>query len=237
MVLNGRHSRNVSATAAAAGRIYADCRRPIVKRVLPLLLLLVLTAACASTGNIDPEEPRRVVGTENDVRIDAEVFGERITAASTVAVRYVITNQRTTPIAVADIISASSYDEETRTITIDVGSEVPGNELLPRLITIAPGEKKNFATSAHMRIPVPSGGRPGARSFPAALRIKLNFLGGDLTPFQPLLVMTQKALNDRALADALFTTWVEMNEVVYTNAIPMRWEGPRDERGSAGSPF
>lgn len=166
-----------------------------------LLLLALLAGGCASTRTIDPEEPRRIVGTENDVRIDAEVFGEKISAASAVPIRYEITNQRSTPIAVADMVSASSYDPDTRTITVDIGSEVPGTELLPRLIAIAPGEKKSFSTSARVRMLMPGAGRSG--NVPAALRIKLSFLGGDLTVFQPLLAMTQKALNDRALAHAL----------------------------------
>lgn len=209
-----------------------------MKRSIPLLLLAVLAAGCASSGTVvNPEEPRRVVGTENDVRIDAQVFGEKISAATALPIRYEITNQRNTPIAVADIVPHSSYDEETRTITIDLGSEVPGTELLPRLITIAPGEKKSFSTAARVRIAMPGDVRSLAAGIPATLRIKLNFLGGELNPFEPLLTMTQKAINDRTLADALFPTWVEMNEVVYTNAIPMRWEGMRAERGAASSRF
>lgn len=207
------------------------------RSVLPLLLILLATGCASTARSIDPDEPRRVVGTENDVRIDAEVFGDKITGAASVPVRYEITNQRATPIAVADMVTASSYDEETRTVTVDIGSEVPGNELLPRLITIAPGEKKSFSTTARVRMRLPIGGRGSVASFPAALRIKLNFLGGDLTPFGRLLTITEKAISDRALADALFSTWVEMNEVVYTNSIPMRWEGLRTERGEAASRF
>lgn len=205
------------------------------RSVLPLLLILLATGCASST--IDPDEPRRVVGTENDVRIDAEVIGERVSAASALPLRYEITNQRSTPIAVADIVPATSYDEETRVITVDLGSEVPGNELLPRLITIAPGEKKSFAATARVRLVRPTGTMRAQAGAPNALRIKLNFLGGDLKPFEALMTMTQKALSDRALADALFSTWLETNEVVYTNAIPMRWEGPRAERGQASSRF
>jgi hypothetical protein len=203
-----------------------------------LLLLIVLATGCASSVTIDPEEPRRIVGTENDVRIDAEVFGDKLTAASTVPVRYEITNQRSTTIAVADIMADSSYDEETQTVTVNVGSEVPGNELLPRLIAIAPGEKKSFTTSARLRFAMPVAGQGARARLPNALRIKLNFLGGDLREFSQLLSMTQKALNDPKLADELFPKWLEMNEAVYTNAVPMRWEGLRPtERGQASSRF
>ena len=58
-----------------------------------------------------------------------------------VAIAYTITNQRENTIAVADLVPVSSFDNETRTITVHIGSEVPGEILLPRLITIAPGDK------------------------------------------------------------------------------------------------
>ena len=186
-----------------------------------LLLIALVTAACA-TPRIDMNEPRRVVGTENDVRVDAEIEGDRLTGSMTLPFRYEITNLRPDPIAVADLVPEASYDAETQTVTVGVGSEVPGNQLLPKLITIAPGEKKSFATTARIRLLMPPPGSIHAR-YPNALRIKVNFLGGDLKPFAKLVEMKEKALVDPALADSLFSKWVEGTEVVYTNAVPMSW--------------
>lgn len=192
----------------------------------PLRLLLIsfiaLVAGC-QTANVDMEEPRRIVGTESNVRVDAQIPTENLSYSQRLVIRYDITNMRPNPIAVADIVPEATFDPETRMVTIAIGSEVPGERLVPRLIAIAPGEKKSFTSSTQVTINLPpsAGYSPFARP-PNALRVKVNFLG-DTEPFAKLLSMTEKAVDDRRLADELFPTWVQKNETVYTNVIPMRW--------------
>jgi len=173
-----------------------------------------------------------VVGTDNDVRIDAEVFGDELGSSVTLPLKYDITNSRQAAIAIADLIPETTYDEETGTVTISIGSEVPGATLLPHLISIKPGEKKSFSAIARVTILLPSGA-PVAR-IPRALRLKVNFLD-DTAQFETLITMPEKGLYDPRLADELFPKWLERNETVYTNALPMRWSAPPPEEPTAPS--
>jgi hypothetical protein len=193
-----------------------------VKRA-SIALLLFIVAACSSTKPVDMKEPRRVVGTDNDVRIDAEVYGDTLTPNTSIPIKYDITNNRSTTILVADLLLQATYDPDTQTVTVDIGSEIPGEEFLPRLISIPSGGKKSFSGSVHVAIMT----NPAATPFvprPNALKIRVNFLG-DPKPFTKLIDIPEKAVRDPELAAALFPKWVEQNETVVTNALPMRWRG------------
>jgi len=182
---------------------------------------LVLSAACSSTNTVDMQEPRRVVGTESAVRVDAEITDD-YRGGAPVAITYEITNQRGTAIAVADMVPETSWDGETRTLTVGIGSEVPGETFLPRLIRIGPGEKKSFTTTARIGRIIPSASADPRAESTALLRLKVNFLGGDTTPFADLMAMEAKGIADRKRADELFPLWLQQNEVVYTNAVPVQ---------------
>ena len=189
------------------------------KSLLPAVLLVL--AGCASSPSVDMEEPHRVVGTENNVRIDAQIFGERLSETARIPIKYDITNERDQTIAIADLIPEVDYDPETQTVTVSIGSEVPGLEFVPRLITIPPGEKRSFSAVARMNIAVARTVTPNSR-FPNALRLKLNFLG-DTSRFEQLIGITERSVRSPELANELFPIWLERNETVYTSAVPMRW--------------
>ena len=199
----------------------------VMKRIV--FALTLLAAACSSTsppapasttGKIDMKEARRMVGTENNVRVDAEIYGEDLVQGASIAIKYDVTNQRAQPILIADLIPQANYDPDTRTVTIDIGSEIPGEEFLPRLISIPSGARRSFNGGAHIniRMPMQSPWTPK----PRALQLRVNFLG-DTTPFLRLIDIPEKAVRDRQLAAELFPKWVEGNETVTTNALPMRW--------------
>lgn len=184
------------------------------------VLLSLGLIGCASTA-VDMAEPRRIVGTLDSVRIDAQVSVDQVSPGTHIPITYEITNQRDKAIAVAELLPDTSYDAESHTFTVSIGSEVPGNTMLPRLVVIEPGEKKTFSTMARVIYVVPPRGDPQDRA-PAGFRLKLNFLG-DTEPFRELIGIKEVAVSDAKLADVLFPLWLERNEVVYTNAIPMRW--------------
>jgi len=185
-------------------------------------LSLILVAACASAP-VNMKEPRRLVGTESDVRIDAEIIGDVLSPAERLPIKYEITNNRATPIAFADLVPETTYDPDTQTLTVALGAEVPGEQLLPRLLLIAPGEKKTFTTNAGVKVVMPGGPSPFVR-FPNSMRVKLSFLG-DPKPFVKLINIPERAVHDPQLANELFPKWVEGLESVYTNTLPMRWAG------------
>ncbi|HEX7829164.1 MAG TPA: hypothetical protein VF787_05885 [Thermoanaerobaculia bacterium] len=199
------------------------------------LLLLVAATGCASVAPVNMDASRRVVGTESAVRIDAEVVGDEMRVGVPLPITYEVTNHRAEVIAIADIVPETTFDAESNTLTVNIGSEVPGATLLPRLIAIAPGEKKTFSTTARIAgVLTRPTANPNQRQL-LALRLKVNFLG-DTTGFEDLVQMTEKAVADSKRADAVFPVWLERNEAVYTNTIPMRWMGRAADATSANPP-
>ncbi len=209
-------------------RTVAGLRKAInpLERTKPALILCFVLAACMSTKPVNMAEPRRVVGTESDVRVDAEVYGDRLGPNVTLPLKYDVTNHRKTTILIADLLPESTYDPETHMVTISIGSEIPGEQVLPRLIPIRPGERRSFSTAAHVVIVVNATSPFLPR--PNALRLKLNFLG-DPVPFEKLISIPEKAIHDPELAAQLFPKWVEGNETVITNVLPMRWVATVEE--------
>jgi len=170
-------------------------------------------------------EPRRLVATDNDVRIDIQVRGEVLAPSTEVPIDYEVTNNRDSSIAIADIVPDSTYDSETQTVTITLGSEVPGEHFLPRLMLIKSGEHKTFSSTARVTLPITElvDANPFHR-YPNGLRIRLNFLA-DVKPFAKLIGINERAVHDPTLAAELFPKWVEQNESVITNVLPMHWIG------------
>jgi hypothetical protein len=102
---------------------------------------------------------------------------------------------------------------------------VPGEQFLPRLALIKPGERKSFSALARINLPVTEMVSSGPyHLYPSALRLRLNFLG-DAKGFEKLVGISERVVHDPTLAAELFPKWVEQNETVITNILPMRWIG------------
>lgn len=197
-------------------------------RTVPLVLLCtLLLVSCASSG-VDMQEPDRVLGREDDVRVDAQFFATAYSQGGSVSIVYEIENLRTTSIAFAALNPELSYENETGTFTATVGSEVPGNELVPRLVEIKPGERAKFNGGARLIVPVSRGGPGGA---PREIRLKLVYLG-DIEPFRELIGIPETAVRDRELADRLFPVWIQHSMTVTTNSAPIRWGAAKSSGGA-----
>lgn len=192
--------------------------------LLALAASTLLTTTAATAAGIDMNDPRRALGRENDVRIDAQLVREIVTPGTPIAVTYQIQNFTEAPVAIADKLSDASYDEDSRTITIGIGSEVPGDGALPHLVTIAPGEKKVLRTAV---TPVFSAAamRASFAASPRYVQVKVTILR-NLAPFQPLMQSQSRA----RLSDDLFNRWIESSDTIFLNTLPVGWT-PRDSGG------
>ena len=110
-----------------------------------LFLGLAMISAAALAAQVDFKDPRRAVGRENDIRVDAVLADDAVSSAFPIGVTYQIENLTPDTIAVADKVTDSEYDSESQTITLSIGAEVPTGPFMPHLVTIKPGQKREFA--------------------------------------------------------------------------------------------
>jgi len=207
--------------------------------LLLVFAIVILYAAGAHAAGVDMKDPRRALGREDDVRIDAQLVQDTISATSPLNVTYQVQNFTSAPVAVADKVCDISYDAESRTITMSIGSEIPADGAMPHVVLIGPGEKKVMTTGGVVHIAVPSVRSPFV-SVPGYVQIKVNVLR-DLGPFHELIArQTQSSLPQR-LSDELFDKWIEGNDTIFLNAIPVRWKPgshwvmPEADRQSVGT--
>ena len=203
------------------------------KRFYALIAAIVLSHAAAASagGAIDMDDPRRVVGREDDVRIDAQLIQDTVTPGAPIGVTYQIQNLTNAPVAVADKVTDASYDSDTLTITLSIGSEVPPDGRMPHVVTIAPGEKKVFRTGATPVINT-AAVRASAGNAPRYVQVKVSILR-DLGPFAQLIA-AQQPKGGELLTDAQFDQWFASNDTIFLNAVPVRFN-PRSQTNFAGA--
>src|SRR5437870_2406411 len=146
-----------------------------------LFLGLAMISAAALAAQVDFKDPRRAVGRENDIRVDAELADDVVSLAFPIGVTYQIENLTPDTIAVADKVTDSEYDSESQTITLSIGAEVPTGPFMPHLVTIKPGQKRVFTGGVFVHVAVPSARTPWT-PVPRYVQIKVVVLR-DVTPF------------------------------------------------------
>lgn len=189
---------------------------------LALVASLMLTAVAAA-ASVDMNDPRRALGREGDVRIDAQLMRDTVSSGSPVAITYQIHNLSDSAIAIAHRESDASYDEDNRTIVLAVGSEVPPDGNMPPMTLIGPGEKKVLTAAATPALRV-AAIRSTMAIVPRFVQVKVAILR-DVRPYLEL-IQSQHGRGKQRLSDELFEQWFESNDTIYLNAVPVRYTAP-----------
>src|SRR5947209_7530848 len=107
-------------------------------RIAVAVTVFLLVSFTARAAGVDFKDPRRALGREDDIRVDAEMIQETLSAGSPISVTYQIANLTSAPIAIADKIADATFDADSQTITISIGAEIPEGTAMPHL-TVIPG--------------------------------------------------------------------------------------------------
>jgi hypothetical protein len=192
-------------------------------------------AAVLEAAGIDMDNPHRATGREGDVRVDAQLSVNSVTPGSPIGVVFQIRNLSGSAVAVAERESDASYDQDTRTVTVAVGSEVPPDGNMPRMVLIRPGESRLLRASATPMLNA-AAIRQSMGGAPRYVRIKVAIMR-DVQPFQALI--DRPARERQPLPDHLFEKWFECNETILLNAIPVEFVPARapgaDDRAVRGT--
>jgi hypothetical protein len=203
--------------------------------LLLIAAIALLHSAAASARGVDMKDPRRALALEDDIRIDAQLAQDDVFSGSPVSVTYQVQNLTKMPVAIADRICETSYDADSQTITVSIGSEIPNGTTMPHLSIVKPGELRTFAAAATVHIALPSGARSPFIAYPRYVQVKVNLLR-DLTPFRAQIEQQEKTPAETPkMSDALFDTWIQSNDAIFLNAIPVHWSGQHNPADAVGA--
>jgi hypothetical protein len=222
-------------TISSSEREAPRYRRTVVGFSAALLLVAAALGACSSGASVDLSEPTRLLGRSEQVRIDAQLTGDHFNPGQLVAIRWDVTNERDEPIFVAEVVPRAFHDPGTGVVTIEIGSALPP-EGAAKIARIASGERKSFSAGVRMPRAVAvrrdepcvdsqqSGPQP-----PRQIRAELHFLR-ELPQSGRFSLTSDGVLQEAETAPELFDFWVERNESLTTNAIPIYWGRLRSSR-------
>jgi hypothetical protein len=194
-------------------------------RFAVVVAVTLLTSAAVHAAHVDFKDPRRALGREDNIKVDAEMMQDTISAGTPISVTYQVENLTESPIAIADKVMDATFDPDSQTITMTIGAEIPPGEAMPHLTTIAPGQKRSFQAGAAARIVIAHAHGPFAQ-VPRFVQIIVNVMR-DISPFANLIAMQARSAVAPALPDALFDQWVASVSSVELNTLPVRWTEQR----------
>ena len=191
------------------------------KQLVPIFAAATfLVAVTAHAARIDMKDPRRALGREDDIRVDCEMAQDSISRSAPINVTYRIQNLTNAPIAIADKVSSVSYDEDSRTITLSIGAEIP-EETVPHLVVIGPGMKKTLTAGGIVSVAIANKGAH-SNTTPMYVQVRVNVLR-DLAAFRDLITQSDQGTKSVAFPGALFDPWIDATASVFCNSIPVHW--------------
>jgi hypothetical protein len=154
-------------------------------RVFTIAMAIVAVSEAAPAAHVDFSDPRRALGRQDDIRVDAQLMQDTVSSDQPLNVTYQIENLSKATIAIADKVSDSTFDLDTQTITLTLGAEVPNGLTMPHMVIIRPGEKRVLTSDALPHLALPSARTPWT-AVPRYVQIMVNVLR-DVTPFNALI--------------------------------------------------
>jgi len=137
-------------------------------RIAVAVAVLLLVSSAARAAGVDFKDPRRALGREDNIRVDAQMLEDTISPGSAISVTYQVENLSETPIAIADKVADASYDPDSQTITVSIGAEIPPGAAMPHLTTIAPGQTRTFRIGAAPQMAIANPKSPNPPSLSGA---------------------------------------------------------------------
>jgi len=193
-----------------------------------LFLLLAATtfsyATDALAARVDMSDPKRALALDDDIRIDAQLADDTIGSGSSVNITFQVQNNTRHSVALATKVCDSSYDADSQTVTVSIGAEIPAGATMPHLSVIKSGETRTFTAIAPVQVVLPAVRSPFI-AYPRYVQVKVSVLR-DIEPFTDLIARQRDAAQP-PLPDALFETWIQSNDAIFLNAIPVHWKSGR----------
>lgn len=194
-------------------------------RIAVAVTVFLLVSSTARAAGVNFKDPRRALGREDDIRVDAQMLQETLSPGSPISVTYQVENLTGAPIAIADKVADATFDADSQTITVSIGAEIPEGTAMPHLTVISPGQTHAFRIGASAQVTVANAKSPWAH-VPRFVQITVNVLR-DLKPFANLIAQQMKSASAPPLPNSLFDTWVASVSSVELNVLPVRWSNER----------